>query len=344
MSKKNQKASIIVVNWNGKQWLEGCLGSLLNQNYSNFEIILVDNGSEDGSPELIEEKFPSVKLICLKENTGFAKGNNVGIKKALQDRTAKYVACLNNDTKTEKDWLTSLIECIEKSSKTGMVSSLALFPDGKVQNAGLFVQNNDPFYAGGMSIGFNENRENYQKKKEIFASGGVAALYRREMLEDIEYKGEYFDEDFFAYGEDVDLGWKGRLLGWKAYLCSKAELTHYHSKTSGAASPLKAFLIKRNGILVVFKNYSFADIFKYIKEELKTNATYFFKKKKNSSVQKLSKSVGTKGMVLIVIKAYWGAFKMLPIMMKKRKFIQNKKNIDKKEYKEIFRKFTNETD
>src|SRR3989338_5395553 len=196
----NKKASIIIVNWNGKKFLKDCLNAVCKQTYKNFQVYFVDNGSLDGSSDYVRRDFPKTKTIQLNKNYGFAKGNNEGIKEAFKDKSIEYIVCLNNDTIVDKNWLKELVKTAEKDKKIGMVSSKAYFPDGKIQNAGLSFEkalqiNKD----GGISIGYGKKDSevpSLQKEIEIFAPGGVAPLYKRKMLEELyKINKEYFDED-----------------------------------------------------------------------------------------------------------------------------------------------------
>ena len=332
-----KKVVIIIVNWNGKRLLENCLKAVFNQTYKNFDVYFVDNGSTDNSVEYVAKKFPKIKIIELKENTGFAKGNNVGIIKAFKDKKVEYIVCLNNDTKVDRDWLSESVEKADRNEIVGMVASKALFSDGKIQSAGLYIATNDVKSSGGISRCFNQESEKFNKEEEIFAPSGCSALYKRKMLEEIGL----FDENFFAYSEDSDLGFRAQLQGWKCLYNPKSQLTHYHSKTSGGTgSPLKAFYTKRNGFFKAFKNYSLLDFFKYIARDFKKYLAYLKIGKENKSVVNLKNKVGVVGVIWIVFKIYGSILWNLPKMFKKRFLIQKNKKITREEYKNLFIKFS----
>ena len=133
-----QKVAIIIVNWNGHKLLNDCFYAVYSQTYQNFDVYFVDNGSKDNSVSFVLENFPKTKIIKLKYNTGFAKGNNEGIKEAFKDKNINYIVCLNNDTIVEKNWLEELIKTAEGDEQIGAVSSKAYFNDNvTIQNAGL---------------------------------------------------------------------------------------------------------------------------------------------------------------------------------------------------------------
>ena len=196
--------SIIIVNWNGRHLLTDCLGSLRTQTYRDYEAILVDNGSSDGSVEFVRTQFPEVHLIVLPENRGFAGGNNVGIAAA----TGQYIALLNNDTKADPDWLSSLVNATASGSQVGMWASKILSYDAPtvIDNTGLLL------YWDGLARGrgrLEVDSGQFDQQQEVLFPSGCAGLYRKSMLDEIGS----FDEEFFAYADDVDLGLRGRLAG-----------------------------------------------------------------------------------------------------------------------------------
>ncbi len=310
----SKKAVIIIVNWNGKKYLENCLSSVFKQTYKNFDVYFVDNGSVDGSSDYVRKNFKKVKIIQLDKNYGFAKGNNEGIKEAFKDKKVEYIVCLNNDTIVDKNWLKELVKTAEKDEKIGMVSSKAFFKDGKIQNAGLiFSKALQINKEGGISFGYGEEDKGiYKRETEIFAPGGVASLYKRKMLEEIGL----FDEDYFAYAEDLDLGFRGRLAGWKAFLSPKATLIHLHSQTGGVASEFKAYYSERNTLFTAVKDFSLKDLLLFPFYDLKLKLSYL--EKENNSVKKLKNNIGFSGLLWILIKARLSLLYNLPKLLRKR--------------------------
>lgn len=241
------KASIIIVNWNGKAHLPDCLESLKSQTFKDFETIMVDNGSSDGSLEFVDKQYPWVKSIALPTNRGFAGGNNAG----YQHTSGDYIIVLNNDTATEPTWLEELVRVADDNPEVGMVASrICSYDDHDViDSLGMKV------CSDGMSRGaFRLQRFSelaLRKTEEILLPSACAALYRRRMIEIVGF----FDEDFFAYCEDTDLGMRGRMSGWRAILARDAVVYHKYSQTGGAFSPLKLYLVERNHYWVAFKTY-----------------------------------------------------------------------------------------
>jgi GT2 family glycosyltransferase len=196
------RASVIIANWNGREFLSECLDSLAVQTFADFEVLLVDNGSSDGSLALVREHYPQVRIVSLNENTGFARGNNLGFSAA----SGEYLLTLNNDTRAEPGWLAALVAAADADPSVGMVGSricsyqepevldsigVAVCIDG-MSRAAFRRQHCDVLGRGGVV--------------EILLPSACAALYRRAMLDEIGG----FDEDFFAYCEDTDLGLRGR--------------------------------------------------------------------------------------------------------------------------------------
>jgi GT2 family glycosyltransferase len=339
----NPKVVIITLNWNGQKYLSGCLESLLKIDYQNFKIIVVENGSNDGSKEYLQNNFKDkIKIIDLPKNTGFAKGNNLGIQEAFKDPSVKYIATINNDAKVDTNWLKKMLEIIEKDKKIGMIAPKINFfyePD-LIDSAGIIIGAD----GGGMNRGFKEKDVGqYEKTEEVFGACAGAALYSREMLEAINLNDEnYFDNDHFAYYEDLDLAWRGRLAGYKCIYTPKARVWHVHSATSISYSPFKAFHVQRNRLYTIIKNYPLGLMFKafFILTPLRyIHLVNSVRIKKGPSAKLKEKTRGTE-MIKIVIKAWWDFLVNIPNMLKKRKIVQkNIKKVDNIEIKSWFKKF-----
>jgi GT2 family glycosyltransferase len=240
------KVTIIIPNYNGVQHLTYCLPFVISQTYPNFEIVLVDNGSTDNSISFIKQHFPQIQLIANKSNLGFAEANNL----AIQATTAPYIVTLNNDTLVKDNWLSEMMNVAQSQAKVGMVACkiLNLRYHHLMDSAGMDIDQ------AGMAWNRYNNLPNNPTETEpyeVFCPNGAAALYKRAMLEETGL----FDEAFFAYCEDMDLGWRGRLMGWQCLYVPTAIVYHYHSATSKQGSKFKRYLISRNRIWTVIKNY-----------------------------------------------------------------------------------------
>ncbi len=237
--------SVIVLNYNGKGFLNSCLSSLASQTYSDFEVIVVDNGSRDGSPEYIEENYPWVRLAKNDENLGFAGGTNVGIRAAK----GEFVITLNNDSRADSRFIEELIKPMA-DPEVGVCAAKMLFPDGRINSAGICISRSGAAWDRGM---FEPDRGQYEFVEEVFGACAGAALYRREMLDEIGL----FDEDFFLYLEDVDLAFRARLAGWKCLYVPGARVIHHHGGTAGVGSDLAVYYGNRNIVWYPIKDFPF---------------------------------------------------------------------------------------
>ena len=326
------KVSIIIVNWNGKKYLKECFDSVFSQTYSNYEVIFVDNGSTDGSAEYIEKNFPKTIIIRFDKNYGFAMPNNIGIEEAFKNPDVQYIATLNNDTKVDSHWLEEFIKVAENDDQIGMCASKTLFfytPE-LIDNTGILISSD----GSGINRGYKEKDSGqYDINCEVFGACAAAALYKRKMLNEIGF----FDGDFFAYYEDIDLSWRARLAGWKCMYVHSAVVYHVHSATGIAHSPFKSFYLQRNRFFVIIKNLPLkmaiqAILFTPIKYLYLLNNVRL--KKGHVSNYKKNNSVIT--MVSVVLKAWIDVTLYFPTMIGKRKNIQKMMCVSTKEIKSWF--------
>ncbi len=247
------KVSVIILNWNGKRFLDDCLTSLADQTFRDFETILVDNGSTDGSAEYVRERFPWVKLLVPDQNLGFAGGNNRGLAACL----GEYIVTLNNDTRVENAFLEELVAAADLDPGIGMVAAKMhnFYAPGHLDSVGVRAATSGL----GSNIGVGElDAGQYDTPAQVFGPCAGAALYRRVMLDEIGF----FDPDFFAYYEDLDLAWRGRLAGWRCVTAPRAVVYHIHSATSGKMSPFTVYQVQRNKWYVMIKNWPVSLIMK----------------------------------------------------------------------------------
>ena len=237
--------SVILPNWNGRHHLARCLASLQTQTYHDFEVIVVDNGSTDGSAAWLKQKHPDVRVIKNSYNRGFAAANN----QAIQTTNSPYIVTLNNDTEAEREWLARLVRAIESDASVGMVASQMLLGHAPelIDSAGIEVD----WTGTAWQRRRGEAADEGGAPREVFGPCAGAALYRRVMLDEIGL----FDEDFFAYYEDVDLAWRARNAGWRCLYAPRARVYHAHSATGGQDPALKRYLIGRNKVWTLLKNY-----------------------------------------------------------------------------------------
>lgn len=241
-----KKVTVVIPNYNGIKFLRDCLRSLFQQEPGTpeYDVLVVDNGSEDGSLELLQD-FPQVKVIALSRNTGFCHAVNVGIRQAK----TPYVILLNNDTKVMPGFVAGLCHAIERNPKAFSVSAKMLMWDRPelVDDAG------DLYCALGWSYARGKGRraELYSDAAEVFSACGGAAIYRRSVFDEIGL----FDEVHFAYLEDLDIGWRARIHGYRNFYEPSAEVIHFGSGSTGSRyNERKTILSSANNIYVIGKN------------------------------------------------------------------------------------------
>jgi len=323
------KVSIIVLNWNGKQYLETCLSSLVKQDYPSFEIIFVDNGSSDGSIEFVEQNYPHVIIVSHSTNLGFARGINSGINVSR----GNYLATLNNDAEANSDWISRLVHVMESDSHIGCCASkmLRYFDRNVIDSAGVVIYQNGNAYDRGAN---EKDTGQYDNQVEVFGACAGAALYRKQMLDEIGC----FDRDYFAYFEDVDLSFRMHLFGWKCIYVPDAIVYHMHSATSKQASPFKLFYLERNKLWNMWKYYPLHLLIKQIPY---TNIFYvryvllFFNKIVNKEYPGNEEPVLNYHFISIihaVLRAKVCAYAKLPFMvMQRRKLLSKGANKSKLE-------------
>jgi len=244
--------SVIVVNWNSRADLEECLTSLEAQTFRDFEVIVVDNGSVDGSVEMVREKFRSVRLLPTGENLGFAEANNRGIELA---RSA-WVMTLNNDACARPEWAAELKAALANAGeRVGMIQCRMLFKSDptRLNSTGIVL------FANGTARdrSFGEPAESATEPAEIFCATAGAALYRRRMLEETRSSRGVFDRTYFMYAEDLDLGWRCRLAGWQALYCPTAIVVHaFQASSKRVSSDFVEWHCRKNRAATLVKNAS----------------------------------------------------------------------------------------
>lgn len=237
------QVSVVIPNYNGKALLYDCLKTLPQSEC--FEIIVVDNGSDDGSIDMLNEEFPYVVKICNADNLGFSAAVNMGIKAAR----APYVVLLNNDTKVEEGFLEALQEVLDKDPRIFSASSCMV----SMKEPDIIDDTGDYYNALGwaFTLGKGKNVKKYQKARKVFSACGGASIYRKEVFEQIGY----FDENHFAYLEDVDVGFRSQIYGYKNVYINRAVCHHVGSAYSGSRyNPFKIQLSAQNSIYIVYKN------------------------------------------------------------------------------------------
>ena len=297
--------SVIIVNWNGRRFLDDCLGALRRQSFGDFETILVDNGSSDGSADYVRGQFPEVKFVALSENRGFTGGNIAGYEIA----GGGLIALLNNDTEADRDWLAAMYEASLQYPDAGSFASRMMYFDHRerIENCGFDLG------ISGTTVDLGRNESHniaWGAAREVFGACAGAAVYRRSMLEDIGF----LDPDFFAVYEDVDLSFRAQLRGYRCIYVPKAIVFHRYRATLGALSGRQVFYSQRNIELAYFKNMP-TDLFL------------------RSGPQRLLYEVGATlhfvklGHGYSFLRGKLSALKQLPSLIRKRRQVQERRTI-----------------
>jgi len=237
--------SIVVLNWNGKQHLQSCLGSLVALDYpeSKLEIILCDNGSTDGSVDLVHRTFARVRVVALDRNYGFAEGNN----RAARVAAGEWVGFLNNDMRVEPSWIKDLLSGADERPNAVCLASRILNWDGSAVD---FVGGGINFQGHGFQVDYGRPASEHDRSRRLLFACGGAMLINREVF--LNVGG--FDEQFFAFFEDVDLGWRLNILGYDVWYVPGATALHRHHGTASRIEPHKlGVLYERNALAMIYK-------------------------------------------------------------------------------------------
>ncbi len=307
--------SIVIPNWNGRKFLATCLDSLLAQTYENIEIIVVDNGSADGSIELLRSNYPQVQLIALTTNTGFSFAVNRGIEASSGD----FIALINNDTRADKEWLEKMVRALIEHSEIGSVACKMLSLD----NPKLIDGAGDGLRRGGLPgrIGHGQTDVGqFNRQRYVLGACGGAVLYRKAMLLDIGL----FDEDFFAYLEDVDLALRAQSAGYKCLYIPDAIMYHVGCGTTGSGySKLVVRLSCRNNINVQVKNIPLVLLLEFLPQIIFWQSYY------------LAAVIMRDGSLFAWLNGIFEALVLLPKMLKKRWQINKKRKLDVGAFRQI---------
>lgn len=327
----NALVSVVVLNHNGLPYLNDCLASLAAQSYRPLEIILVDNGSSDDSIGWVRSHHPQIRLLCLNANLGFAAGNNCGFRVAR----GNYLALLNNDAVAAPDWVEMLVRAAEQYPDYGMFASKILLrqtPE-RLDKAGHLM------YWDGQNKGRGSGEldgQKFNQAVEIFFPDGCAALYRRSLLEDIGG----FDEKFFAYGDDADLGIRARLRGWKAYYVPEAKVWHHHSATTGAYSPQKVFWVERNRFWLALKSFPLALL--VVSPVFTINRLFWnflYGVRGRGAAGNFRRDQSLLSLCRTILAAYWDGLRHVIPVLKDRQQIRKNRRLTDREFIHLMKRF-----
>jgi GT2 family glycosyltransferase len=301
--------TIVIANYNGRKYLKKCISSLYKQTYKDFEIILVDNASKDDSIVFVKNNFPKVKIIQNKKNLGFSGGNNLGVKFSK----GRYIFFVSQDTETDKNCLKELMSCIKKSKDTIACPKILLsYERNKINATGLALH-----YLGyGWCDNLGKPSKEQNEEREILFPSGTAFLIDKKIFNSING----FDEIYFAYYEDTDLGWRLRLKNYKVMLVPKAKLYHQYIFSRHS---IKIYFAERNRIVTILKNYETKTLFLILPPLMLTEAGVLF----YSSVN---------GLLSSKLSGYYWIIKNMSKILKRRKSVQKYRKVTDKEIVKYF--------
>lgn len=324
--------SVIVVNWNRRDLLRACLESLQAQTFRDFELIVVDNGSTDGSLDLLRQApVETVRTIENAENRGFCAANNQGIEAAR----GRFIGLLNNDAEAEPGWLEQLLSAVESAPDVGMAASKILTWEdrGVIDKAGHLI------YPDGQNRGRGTGEPDqgqYDRLEETAWPDGCAALYRRSLLEQIGG----FDEDFFAYADDAELGLRARIAGWRCLYTPKAVVYHHTGSTLGRYSPERLFLIERNRLWLAAKLFPLSLlVLNPLYFALRLAATALFALRGRGEIAHASARLGAVGLIKCLVRAQAAALAGLPAMLRKRRSLNAFRKLTAAQTSALIRRF-----
>ncbi|MBD2867970.1 glycosyltransferase family 2 protein [Paenibacillus arenilitoris] len=246
--------SVCIVTYNSANDIEACLNAVLMQTCPVQQIIVIDNASADDIAERITPYRNQVHFIANKVNNGFAGGQNQAIRQTRSD----YVLVLNPDVTLSPDYLSETIAFMERHPKVGSATGKLVLADhpGIMDSAGIGMKRNRQGY----DLAAGEPAADWMESKEVFGVSGAAAVYRSAMIRHIEFEGQFFDEQFFAYKEDVDVAWRARKLGWTSYYVATALATHHRGWKKGRRGSMPLFVRRhsyQNRFFTLIKNETF---------------------------------------------------------------------------------------
>lgn len=307
-SRKEPLVSIVIVNFNGAHHLNECLTSIGNIDYQNYEVVLIDNASSDGSVDLLKNNFPRVRIVSLQKNNGFAEGSNIGAVHA----SGEYIVFLNNDTKVEKKWLSELVTEILSDSSIATCGSKMFFYGGNIINhAGAAVT----LLGNGYDIGFGQaDSRAFNNKRPVGSTCGGSMIIRKDVFQRLGG----FDADHFACAEDVDLCLRAWIYGFKNIYVPSSVVYHKYGGTLGKRqSAGRVFVCQRNRLVNILKNFEPGNVLigflLSIPYDIVRICMFLYKKEIKIAFS--------------LIKAYFDVFSSLGGILKKRKIIQENRTV-----------------
>ena len=304
--------SVVVLNWNGGAMVQRCVASVLAQTPPPDDVLVVDNGSTDGSDAQLAERFPGVGMLALGSNTGFAGGMNAGIAATRGDA----VLVLNLDVELEPDYLARCLAVLQDDDSLGGITGKLLRFTGDAGGA-VLDSTGHRLYRNRRAVDRGEREPDagqYDDAREVFGVGGAAPVLRRTMLDDVRHgDDEWFDADFFAYFEDIDLCWRARLRGWRFAYESRAVGRHHRGGTGGRRLDALEAGNHRNRLLMMVKDDALPSVARHL-----GGIAY-------TELRSCLHLGATRPRALLL--AYVGLLRLLPRMLRKRRQVQGSRTV-----------------
>lgn len=333
---KTPVISVVIVNWNRRDLLRAALESLATQTFTDFEIIVVDNGSGDGSAAMVREFSRPVRLIENRDNKGFCAANNQGFAASH----AEYIALLNNDAEADPGWLQALLDAIQVKpdvgeSDIGMVASkILVWEDPRIiDKCGHLI------YPDGQNRGRGHGQIDhgqFNRVEEVLWPDGCAALYRRAMLDEVGG----FDEEFFAYADDAELGLRARIAGWTCLYAPGAVVKHHRGATLGLNSAKRLTLIERNRVLLVVKLFPWNLLWANGAYHLiRIGAGMAAAVRGKGEIRRYPGPKGKLAAARALVKGTLSALPMIPSMIRKRRAFRSKHRLSPKQVRRLLLRY-----
>ena len=307
--------SVVVLNWNGGQMVQRCVASVLAQTRPADEVLVVDNGSTDGSPAALAARFPDLRLLPLERNTGFAGGMNAGIAATA----GAAVLVLDLDVELEPDYLGRCVDALQADAGLGGVTGKLLRFTGDGAEP-VLDSTGHRLYRNRRAVDRGEREPDtgqYDQAREVFGVGGAAPVLSRTMLDDVRDGDEVFDADFFAYFEDIDLCWRARTRGWRFGYEPAAVARHHRGGTGGRRLDALEAGNHRNRLLMMVKNDALPSLRRHL-----GGIAY-------TELRSCVHLGATRPRALLL--AYLGLLRLLPRMLRKRRRVQSRRTVDWRE-------------
>ncbi len=257
MKIKTPEVVFVIVGWNNLSLIDECIKSITEQTYQPISIIYVDNDSHDGSSSHVKQKYPTAEVIDSGENLGFAKGNNLGIKKALENQDVGYIALLNTDARIANNWTETIVHFAERKPKGASYQTITLdyYDRAVIDSTHIYIAHSGQATQGSWRRPIIDGNDIAPKK--VFGCNAAAVIYSRAFIESQPF-GQLFDEKMFMYLEDVDVAARATVMGWDNYVVPGSRAYHMGSASSGKKPGFSLFMTYRNNLPLLVKNVPFS--------------------------------------------------------------------------------------